>query len=268
MSINKSSATDSSLVPDKSAPPIIIPNHSAPPIIIPNQSLFKELAGLEKVNINQRTSCLDYIFPLCTPNKYEVLNYDTNEILYEFKEESECFERACCYTCRGFLMKINNIVTSNNNISVLLEGTKPFGVGLILYFGCQKPKIFVNVKTPQGFILGKIAMNWNSCCCPTCSTQIEIIDNTGKLIYIIRANSFAIGIYCCCHCTKCFEILYHIIQNDIKVGKMKKLTCDSCRICWTKGDQFSIFFPPQATPEEKMLLIIGCILIDYQSFFL
>lgn len=257
MSSNKNSVSDTSFMP----------NDSVQPNSIFNESLFKELSILEKVSINQKTTCIDCLFPLCTPNEYEVYNTNTNEILYEFQEDSACLERFCFYRCRGFLMKINNIVSSDNNKSVLVEGRKTCGIGIISCFGCEKPKIIVDVKTPHGFMLGKIAMNWNSCCCPTCSSRIDIIDNTGKLLYIIKANRFAIGSYCW-HCTKCCDILYHIIQNDKKVGNMKKLSCENCRICCTKGDQFSIIFPTIATAEEKMLLIIGCVLIDYQSFYL
>ena len=48
---------------------------------------------------------------------------------------------------------------------------------------------------------------------------------------------------------------------------MRKKSCNSCRICCTKSDKYTIKFPRLSTPEEKILLIIGCILIDYQSFY-
>ena len=121
--------------------------------------------------------------------------------------------------------------------------------------------------SPQGYYLGKVEMNWDSCCCVYfCNPRIEILDNTGQIKYTIFANCYSIGVYCGCY-TKCCDILYHIIQDNKRVGSMKKIPCDSCRICCTKADQFTLNLPKLATPEEKILLIIGCILIDYQSFW-
>jgi hypothetical protein len=245
----------------------VIPYNMPPQVLFLTKSYFEELAGLKQVLINQKTSCVDCLCSICLPNKYEVLNPNTNNKLYELQEFSNFCERFCFYRCRGFKMIINNFVNSINNISVILEGRKACTGGIIECFGCGKPKILVDVKTPQGFVLGKIAMNWKSCCCPACTSRIDIIDNAGILKYVIKANCFSIGTHCY-FITKCCDILYHIKQNKEKVGKIEKISCDSCRTCITKADQFCIYFPPNATPEEKMLLIIGAILIDYQSFYL
>ena len=35
---------------------------------------------------------------------------------------------------------------------------------------------------------------------------------------------------------------------------------------FTKADSYKISFPTKATPEEKMLLIVAGLLIDYQNF--
>ena len=231
------------------------------------QNLFPELEGIENVEIDQNTGCIDCIGPCCLPNKYVAYYPGTDKKLFEFEEKSDCCERWCCFKCRSFNMRIYNSSKNSNIVSIILEGDKNCAGGVISCFGCGKPKMSIRAISPQGYYLGKVAMNWDSCCCVSCChPRIEILDNTGQIKYTIFANCFSIGSYCS-KCTKCCDILYHIVQDNKRVGSMTKIPCDSCRICCTKADQFTINLPKLATQEEKMLLIIGCILIDYQSFY-
>ena len=233
-----------------------------------SRTLFPDLSDLNIIDINQVTNCADCLFPVCFANDYEVLN-ESGQKIYHLKEKSGCCERICCYKCRGFNLKINKTITVNNNFNIFLEGEKDCKLDYFECFGCGKPSISINVKSPKGSFLGKVSVNWSSCCCPKCSTRIEIFNSYNQLKYVIKANS------CCCnigtyynHLPKCCDILYNIYQNKEKIGKIEKLSCSSCRIFCTKGDKYRIYFPSIATPEEKMLLIIGCLLIDYQSFYL
>ena len=231
------------------------------------QTYFPELEGIEKVKIDQDTTCIDCISPFFLSNKYSVYYPGTNNKLYEFHEKSNCCERFFFFKCRAFNMRIYNISNNSNNSSVILEGDKRFAGGIISIFGCGKPKMSIRVLSPQGYYLGKVAMNWDNCCCASCcNPRVEIIDNAGRIKYTIFANCFSIGSYYY-RLTKCCDILYHIIQDNKKVGSITKIPCDSCRICFTKADQYTLKFPKLSTPEDKMLLIIGCILIDYQSFY-
>jgi len=231
------------------------------------QNYLHELEGIEAIDIDQDTKRMDYCGSCCVSNKYSVYYPGTDKKLYEFNEKSDCCERWFLFKCRSFKMTILSISNNSINNSVILEGDKNFAGGALCIFGCGKPKITIKATSPQGFYLGKVAMNWDNCCCVTCcNTRIEIIDNFGKIKYTIIANRFPIGLECW-KFTKCFDILYHIIQDDKRVGSMRKKSCSSCRICCTKSDKYTIKFPRLSTLEEKILLIIGCILIDYQSFY-
>ena len=233
-----------------------------------SQTLFPDLLDLDIIDINQDTNCADCLFPVCFANDYEVLN-ELGQKIYHLKEKSGCCERIFCYNCRGFNLTINKTITVNNNSNISLEGEKDCKLDYFECFGCGKPSISINVKYPKDSFLGKVSVNWNSCCFPKCSTRIEIFNSNNQLKYVIKANS------CCCnigicynHLPKCCDILYNIYQNKEIIGKIEKLCCSNYRIFCTKGDKYRIYFPPIATPEEKMLLIIGCLLIDYQSFYL
>ena len=97
----------------------VTPYNMPPQVLFLTKSYFEELAGLKQVLINQKTSCIDCLCPILIPNKYEVLNPNTNNKLYELQEFSDFCERFCIYRCRGFKMIINNFVNSINNISVI-----------------------------------------------------------------------------------------------------------------------------------------------------
>ena len=73
-----------------------------------------------------------------------------------------------------------------------------------------------------------------------------------------------------CHwyCARCCSILYNITDDKgAKVGQVEKLSCDGLGTCCPKADNYSIRFPPDASPGEKMLIIVGTILLDFLSFF-
>ena len=241
------------------------PNLGDNQLIQPNY--FNELADLPSVDIFQDTGCLDCLFPLCIPNKYRCHTPGGAQKLYEFHEDSGCCERCCLYNCRGFTMNINNFVSPKNNVSVLMEGKKPCSLICYCGCGCGKPSLSVSLKSPQGMMLGKAQLNFDSCLCAICDNRIDIIDKAGQLRYCIKKKCFCIGCFAGC-CAKCCDILFHIYQDNSEVGYVTKLGCDGIRLFFTKADNFTINFPSQASPEEKMLIIIGVILLDYFSFYL
>lgn len=58
------------------------------------------------------------------------------------------------------------------------------------------------------------------------------------------------------------------MQDGQTVGTIIKDTCNDAVTFFTKADNYLINFPLNATPQDKMLLICGAILIDYLSFYL
>ena len=251
-----------------------MPMHQMPmqqmPMQINGPGMFSELDGIDQVDIIQEASCIDFLCPRLTSNTYKVNFSSSEKTLYEFYEESGCCEKWCCYKCHSFKMKINNMVSERNNVSVTMEGNKNFVAGIILNCcGCGKPSIPIEVKSPQGMMLGKVIMEWNSSCCACCSSRIEIKDNIGNTRYVIKGNCCCpVGCYYDNACTKICGISYTISQNNVEVGNIRKKCCDSCRTFCTKATDYNISFPPQASPEEKFLIIVGAILLDYQSYYL
>lgn len=231
-----------------------------------NDTFFAELANVNNVKINQKAECIECLYPRCIPNKYEVV-YPNGQLMYDFKEKSDCCERYCCHGIRSFEMNIANVTSEINRSSVLLQGNKNCTIPCMYCFGCGKPIFSIDVKSPAGLRLGSAKLNYNNCCCYICENRIDILDNSNNLRYIIRPNCLCLGAYCF-HWNKCCDIEYKIIQGNQTVGTIIKDTCNSAVTFFTKADNYLINFPLNATPQDKMLLICGAILIDYLSFYL
>ena len=236
--------------------------------IILNMNIISELESLPKVKIVQDVECIDCLCPTCTQNKYSIINPTTDEKLFDFKEESSCPERFCCFGCRGFLMRISNL--GGSNVRNTFEGEKGCSLPCLYGNGCGQPSIKITLTAPNHQFLGSVKMDYESCCCSICSHKIVIRDEKKNIRYHIQRTSYCIGchLYICRCFPKACEILYHIYEGNQVVGDVKKLKCSTCFTFCPKGDNYEINFPPNANPIEKFLIINGVILLDYLSFFI
>jgi hypothetical protein len=160
-------------------------------------------------------------------------------------------------------MKINN---TGGNIRNTYDGEKGCSLPCLLGNGCGQPSIKVTLTAPNNKFLGSVKMDYENCCLSICSHKIIIRNEKKETKYYIQRTSYCIGCYCECF-PKCCDILYHIYEGSQAVGEVKKVKCSSCYTFCPKGDNYSISFPPNASPEEKFLIIIGVILLDYISFY-
>ena len=125
------------------------------------QAYFPELEGIEKVEVDQDTKCIDCLGACCLPNKYSVYYPGKNKRLYLFQEKSDCCERWIFLKCRSFNMRIYNDSSNNNNNSFILEGDKKCTGGVISIFGCGKPKMSIRAISPQGLFSKKLNIFMN-----------------------------------------------------------------------------------------------------------
>ena len=228
-----------------------------------NLKMVPELENLPKVNIIQEVEFIDCICYPCTQNKYGIVDPNTEEKIFDLKENGLCLERFFCFPCRGFMMKINN---TGGNIRNTYDGEKGCSLPCLLGNGCGQPSIKVTLTAPNNKFLGSVKMDYENCCLSICSHKIIIRNEKKETKYYIQRTSYCIGCYCECF-PKCCDILYHIYEGSQAVGEVKKVKCSSCYTFCPKGDNYSISFPPNASPEEKFLIIIGVILLDYISFY-
>ena len=98
-----------------------------------------------------------------------------------------------------------------------------------------------------------------------CDLDSEIYDPRGNLRYEVVGNCCQMGLCCGADMKKLATIRFDITQNNMIVGSIRKLGASFGEF-FTKADSYQIQFPPNATPEEKMLIIINGLMIDYLYF--
>ena len=224
---------------------------------------MEELSQCNGAIIRQEIEMFEAISGCETQNKYQVFIQSPMGIKFAFQcnERSGCCSRCCCSNdCRGLKIEIKHISSpaeyDADFAKVYIKAKKPCALGCCCL--CR-PQIKVSLKEGKKY-LGKVREPFTCC-----DRDAEVYDEVGNLKYRIVGDCCQMGFCCGSSAEKLVEIEFVIKQNGQKVGFMKKMT-SSYSEYFTKADSYKIIFPPNATPEEKMLLIVAGLLIDYQNF--
>ena len=104
-------------------------------------------------------------------------------------------------------------------------------------------------------------------------TFFEVYNHKNKLKYKLYTNYHQCG-FCC----KCFRISQYCevyipiykpntkVFLDNNIGVLKKINDNGYNRIMNNVCSYIINFPPQATPQEKILLIMSVILMDYRYY--
>ena len=149
-------------------------------------------------------------------------------------------------------IKVNNYLTVD----------KPFSFPCMSH--CRpKLEVFHNEK-----LLGYIKEPNEFCCDPV----FEIYNNSNQLIYKYYTDCCQNGfVFKCIRLGQCCEVSIDIFKGDKKdysdnnIGNIRKVF-GKCSECIANVCTYFIDFPLEATPEEKILLIMGIILMDYRYY--
>jgi hypothetical protein len=108
--------------------------------------------------------------------------------------------------------------------------------------------------------------------CPCCDPVFNVVSGSGEKRWTITANCCQCSIFCRQSCGKCCDALFtihHANKKEMteqnadgivikKYGGMKDFVNDA--------NNFEINFPPDATPQDKLLIIGAVIRIDYTYY--
>jgi len=130
----------------------------------------------------------------------------------------------------------------------------------------ERPKMKGFYKTDNGTMFGSISEPW-TCCDPL----FVIKDMNKEPQFQIHADCCQCGL--CCRndvCGKCSDVLFPIYPASVtdfhpqnSIGMIKKVSGDLLKELLTDADNFEVLFPPNASPEEKLLMIGATLMIDY-----
>ncbi len=228
---------------------------------------MQELALSPSVLIRQQPQFFEQISGCESPNRYFVFSQSPQtgfKMLFKCKEQSECCQRNCCSaSMREFVMDIKHIA----NAGALNENFQNSFVHVNKPFKCtccclERPEMIANYSA-NGELVGKVKQPF-SCCDPI----FTIYDNAGTMRYYIYADCCQCGLCCSGPCAKMSEVIFNIYR-DANMGQpigsiVKKIANFSELI--TSADSYQVNFPADARPNEKLLLIITGLMIDYQFF--
>lgn len=223
---------------------------------------MKELTKSTGAIINQEVDMIEYISGCETQNKYRVFIQSPMGLKFCFKcnERSGCCARCCCSNdCRSLELVIRHVSPHevDTDISkIYLRANKSCSFCCL----CRSTLDVKKVDDDNNKNLGKVREPFTCC-----DKDAEIYNEQGNLKYKIIGDCCQVGLCCGSSAEKMAEIEFKITQGNEVVGMMKKMMATVGEY-YTKSDSYKISFPPKATPEEKMLIICACLLIDYQNF--
>ena len=222
---------------------------------------MQELALSTGVLIRQQPQFFEQISGCETPNRYFVFSQSPQtgfKMLFLCKEQSECCQRNCCAaSMREFVMDIKHIA----NVGAINEN---FSNSFVHVTCCclERPEMIATYAAGNE-IVGKVKQPF-SCCDPI----FTIYDNAGTMRYFVHADCCQCGICCTGFCAKMSEAVFNVYRDGNMghpVGSIVKKVANLSELV-TSADSYQVNFPADAKPNEKLLLIITTLMIDYQFF--
>jgi hypothetical protein len=211
--------------------------------------LLEALSGCEQNNTY-------YVFPLSKDGEKK------GKKLFKAKEKSSfCAKQCMSGDCRPFQVKINLCDDSeelDNEPFLLLD--RPCKC---TYYCLNRPEMTVTyVEDGKSDYIGKIKDPW------TCFNIInEIYDKDGNMKYKIDGSCLQIGMHCkgpfdCCE-TIDFDIKS---PSEEVISTLQKRSPGCVKAALSDADNFALNFPPNASKEDKALLMSSVLFLDFRYF--
>ena len=227
------------------------------------QDPMTELAQSTGAIIRQQIELMEVMTGCETQNRYHVFLQTPMGLKYAFKcnERSEGCARCCCSSsARPLQMTIRHIISydqlESDLAKIFISINKPCTCAC---FCLCRPHMDVSLVETRQY-LGRVS---EPCTC--CDEDVDVYNSSGNLKYQIIGDCCQLGLCCSSNVEKLANINFDIVESGMQVGNMSKLPAGFGEF-FTKADSYRINFPQTASPEEKMLLIIAGLMIDYQFF--
>ncbi len=228
------------------------------------------LESIEEIVIRQEADILEAVSGCQKPNNYHVYGRMSNkQLIYIFKcreFSGFCMRCFCPVDCREFDMKIKYMKTGRDNKNdfnkdIYLHATKPLKCSCICI--CR-PEINANFSASKkkNNSLGTIKSIFSFM-----DPKFQIINNEGKTLYTIVADCCQCGIMCRNNVFgKTDEARFFIYKENDENNPVGDIIKKSNESLLSISDNYVINLPKSSEPEEKLLLIVAGLMIDYQYF--
>ncbi|CAD8081476.1 unnamed protein product [Paramecium sonneborni] len=206
--------------------------------------------------------CITCLQPCEQANEYSIIYCEDDwsnwgQVHFEVKEVSKFMQRFICPPSKRSLELVDQRKFSEVHIKV----EKPYKFSFLCF---QRPEMLIYQRGQYiGKVMEELQWTWIKCT----FYKLTCFDKNNALLYTISASCCQPGLFCMLPCQSCAEIEFQIKdRNNQKVGKICHLFGGFRREWCTKSDTYGINFPEFATIEEKIILIMAGIFIDYAQF--
>ena len=236
-----------------------------------SQDPIISLQNSQSAQIVERVNGCKLLCDFTTPNEYNIFINENNnkKFLFGCYELSPCGIRLICpKSKRCFMMDVKHYkkyseLDNKINIQNFFELEKPFKCPCSKF--CR-PILEIYFNSNQ---YGYITEPNTFCCDPV----FEIYNNKNELKYKFYNECCQKGfIFSTCKLGQYYEVDIPIYKGDEKefldnnVGIVQKIVDKNCAGLIANISVFDINFPKEATVEDKLLLLMGVILMDYRYY--
>lgn len=229
-------------------------------------TLKGQLTNITELIIHQEPDISELFCGCQQPNNYHVYIPDLNgdlTYIYKLREFSgKCNRIFIPVNCRGFTMKAKLTHNKKNSSDTdykksLMKIEKDFKIPCLCLV---RPEIVVEI-IDEKRIIGKVVQSFS-----LCDPVFTVYNEEDEEIKYIEAD--------CCQCgfvfrnwsigktEECQFKIYNSRENTNPIGYIVKKT----ESIYSLGDSYFINFPAKLSCEEKFLLSMVAILIDYQYY--
>jgi hypothetical protein len=265
--------------------PMAVPVAAVPVAAVPMQQVAQAAHGLDilaavpAVFVKQKADIMEAISGYEKANKYKVKEYDPvakrkGRDLFKAKEKSGCCERQCYGTLRPFYMPFE---MDDPGKALVMNLVRPLRCPI--YCLCR-PVVYVT--DDQNRVMGQVTNPFRLCdrTLQITNPSPDAADLEGNPLQMApgiaadeRIHYSIVGD--CCQMGFFFplcaeRILFNIYEGDVSegqpVGQIAREFPGCDKQMLTDADNFSVVFPPNATPAQKATILGAVILLDFTYF--
>ena len=229
-------------------------------------TLKATLIDIPELIVQQESDIVEAIIGCQQPNNYHVYGRLPNgELTYlcKFREFSGCAMRIFCpVNCRQFNMKMKTVTSyenkSDNNFSnSILNIQKNFKIPCLCLIRPDMKVDFIKDNTRLGTVEQSFSF---------CDPSFTVYNENDEKVKFISADCCQCGLICRNNTLGKTDDVHFFIYNPKDMAKPIGDICKKTESVFSIADSYSIVYPVKIPPEEKLLLCIVAIMIDYQFF--
>ena len=234
---------------------------------------MKGLERAKSVFLKQTIEWVEMMAGYETPNRYQVYYKNPEDekytMLFACKEMSSYWVRNCCSgEYRSYILNMKHIQTFRRNDDFTKDIYAVLNRDYALPLCCLcRNDLSGSFGNSEGQKFGKVTSPYS-----LCDPVFKVVNSSGKVAFSLTSDCCKCG-FLCRGCCGLFEPVTFLIfagdtfdskQVNMAVGRIIKNAMGIQSL--SDEDNFELFFPLEATPEEKLLLISAALLIDYVYF--